>query len=196
MYLTLRGELRQMPFGSRALWRIFRPNREEVSGDWKQSCNFSFMLGIHHIFGWLCQVGRLLVGRHNQIDHILIERRRHSSILDVRSFRAADCDTEHYLVVAMLGRDLQWVNKGYSSYQEKLNEVEGKEQYCVEISNRFTALENWDTEVDTNSAWGIVRANIVTCASAGRSFSGRVLMATQSTRLLWLSMKLLKIYPW
>jgi hypothetical protein len=24
----------------------------------------------------------------------------------------------------------------------KLNEVEGKEQYCVEISNRFAALEN------------------------------------------------------
>jgi hypothetical protein len=25
---------------------------------------------------------------------------------------------------------------------KKLNEVEGKEQYCVEISNRFSALEN------------------------------------------------------
>jgi glycine betaine/choline ABC-type transport system substrate-binding protein len=28
---------------------------------------------------------------------------------------------------------------------KKLNEVEGKEQYCVEISNRFAALENLDT---------------------------------------------------
>jgi hypothetical protein len=26
-----------------------------------------------------------------QIDHILIDRRRHSSVLDVQSFRAADC---------------------------------------------------------------------------------------------------------
>jgi endonuclease/exonuclease/phosphatase family metal-dependent hydrolase len=42
---------------------------------------------------------------HNQIDHILIDRRRHSSILDVRNFRGTDCDTDHYLVVANLGKD-------------------------------------------------------------------------------------------
>jgi hypothetical protein len=36
---------------------------------------------------------------------------------------------------------------------KKLNEVEGKEQYCVDISNRFAALENKDTEVNINRAW-------------------------------------------
>jgi hypothetical protein len=35
-------------------------------------------------------------------------------------------------------------------HMEKLNEVECKEQYHVEISNRFTALENLDTWVDIN----------------------------------------------
>jgi hypothetical protein len=33
---------------------------------------------------------------------------------------------------------------------KKLNEMEGKEQYNIEISNRFAALEKLETEVDIN----------------------------------------------
>jgi len=43
---------------------------------------------------------------HNQTDHLLIDRRRHSIILNVRSFRGADCDTDHYLLVAKLREKL------------------------------------------------------------------------------------------
>jgi len=35
-----------------------------------------------------------------KINHVLIDRRWHSYILDVRSFKGADCDTDHYLVIA------------------------------------------------------------------------------------------------
>jgi hypothetical protein len=42
---------------------------------------------------------------------------------------------------------------------KKLNEVEGKEQYCV-VSNRFAALEDLDTEVNTNGAWETNRDHI------------------------------------
>jgi hypothetical protein len=47
---------------------------------------------------------------HNHIDYILIDRRWHSSILDFRSFRGADCDTDHYPVVAKV-RERLAVNK-------------------------------------------------------------------------------------
>jgi hypothetical protein len=51
-----------------------------------------------HKFTWTFPAG---AGKtNNQIDCILTERKRHLSILDVQSFRAADCDTDHYLVVA------------------------------------------------------------------------------------------------
>jgi hypothetical protein len=42
----------------------------------------------------------------NQIHHVLIAKRRHSSILDARSFRGADCDTDLYLVVAKVREKL------------------------------------------------------------------------------------------
>jgi hypothetical protein len=35
---------------------------------------------------------------------------------------------------------------------KKLKEVEGKEKYCTEFSNRFPALEDLDAEVEIISA--------------------------------------------
>jgi hypothetical protein len=43
---------------------------------------------------------------------------------------------------------------------KKLNEVEDKEEFRVEVSNRFAALEDLDTEVEINSAWEMIRENI------------------------------------
>jgi len=49
-----------------------------------------------HKYTWTSADGKT----HNQYDHVLIDRRWHSSVLDVRNFRVADCDTDHYLVIA------------------------------------------------------------------------------------------------
>jgi hypothetical protein len=43
---------------------------------------------------------------------------------------------------------------------KKLDEVEGKEQHRVEISNRSAALENLDNDVDIKRAWETIRENI------------------------------------
>jgi hypothetical protein len=78
----------------------------------------------------------------------LIDRRWHSSILDVRSFRGADCDTDHYLVVAKIRERLAVSKRPANKVDmdrfnvKNLNEGEVKEQYQVTIKNRFSALEN------------------------------------------------------
>jgi hypothetical protein len=96
----------------------------------------------------------------------MVVNRKHSNVLDVRSFRAADCDTDNYLVVAKV-RERLALNKQRSCrfHMErfnlnKLKEVEAKEQFRVEISNRFAALEDLDTEVEINSVLETTRENI------------------------------------
>jgi hypothetical protein len=64
--------------------------------------------------------------------------------------------------------------RSHSSHMERfnhktLNEMEDKEKYCVEVSNRFAALEDLDAEVDINSAWKIIRDNINISAKESRS---------------------------
>ena len=95
---------------------------------------------------------------HNQIEHILIDRRRHSSIIDVRSFRRAECDNDHYLVVAKV-RERLAVRKQAAQKSDggrfnlrKLNDLEVRKQYLIEITNRFAALENVSEDEDINRA--------------------------------------------
>jgi hypothetical protein len=52
----------------------------------------------------------------------------------------------------------------------KLNEVEGKEQFRVEVLNRFVALEDLDAEVEINSAWEMIRENIQISLKESRLF--------------------------
>jgi predicted nuclease with TOPRIM domain len=96
----------------------------------------------------------------------LIDRRRHTSILDVRSFRGVDCDGDHYLVVAKVRETLALSKRMVKKMDverfnlKQLNEEEFKEKYQVTIKNKFTALENLDDNSDINRAWETVRENI------------------------------------
>jgi hypothetical protein len=115
-----------------------------------------------HKYTWTSPEG----DTHNQIDHILIDKRWHSSVLDVRSFRGDDCATDHYLVVAEVRERLAVSKRAAQKIDterfnvKKLNDGDVKEQYQGTIRNNFAALENLEDSGDINRAWDNIRENI------------------------------------
>jgi len=105
-----------------------------------------------HKYTWTSTDGKT----HNQIDHILIDRIWQSNVLDVRSFRGADCDTDHYLVMAKVRESLAVGKQAAQRFDRqrfnlrKLNVSEVREQYQIEIRNRFAALENLSDDEDVD----------------------------------------------
>lgn len=76
--------------------------------------------------------------RGNQIDHVLTKKNRSASITDVRSYRGANADTDHYLVICNLKqkinrikqveRNKKWnlqkltIHKNVKKYQDKIKQ--------------------------------------------------------------------------
>jgi hypothetical protein len=119
-----------------------------------------------HKYTWTSYDGKT----HNQISHILVDKRWHSSILDVRSFKEADCYTDHYLEVAKVRERLAICKQAAQKFERerfslmKLNQLEVRKHYQIDITNRFAALENLDNDGDINRAWENIKGDIQTSA--------------------------------
>jgi hypothetical protein len=83
---------------------------------------------------------------HNQIDHVLIDRGCHSCIVDV-PFKGADCDTDHYLVVAKVKEKIAVSKQVAQMFDvekfnlKKLSELEVRKHYQIMIPNRSVELK-------------------------------------------------------
>ena len=88
-----------------------------------------------HKYTWTSPDGKT----DNQTDDILIEIRWYLSMLDVRSVRGADCDTDHCLVVAQVGERLEVSKQEAQKFDaerfnfRKQNGMEVRERYQIEI---------------------------------------------------------------
>ena len=88
----------------------------------------------------------------------------------MRSFRGADCDTDHYLVIAKVMERLALGKQATQRFDRqrinlrKLNEPEVMERYQIEITNRFAVLENLNDDEDVDRTWENIKENFQTSA--------------------------------
>ena len=98
---------------------------------------------------------------HNQIDHICIKKRFRRSLRDVRVYRSADVASDHHLLVGKIKLTLK--RQGHCPSRRTqynvnlLKEISIKNEFTIELKNRFKALEEMEGNEDINTQWNLVK---------------------------------------
>lgn len=79
---------------------------------------------------------------HNQIDHLLINRRRSSCIQKLRTYKGADADTDHYLLYTKFNLRL--------SVKWKMTSRKTKERYNIETLENSDIIKKYAENIRQN----------------------------------------------
>ena len=99
-----------------------------------------------HKLSWRSSDGNTV----NHIGHVIVNKKRQRSLLDVKVHCGADVDSDHHLLIAKIRLKLRatptikWRRR--ASDVNKLRAPEVKQEFTIELRNRFSAHETEDGE--------------------------------------------------
>lgn len=137
---------------------------------------------------------------YTQIDHVLIARRMRSSILDVRTYRGAMCDSDHFMVTTTIRQKVKRNTKNKNTRCKwdikKLNEESIRNNYEKSIQGKLVT----PTEEDIEAEWNKIKTCINEAAKESIGEETRqkkrewynedcrkVIQKRNKTRLVWLN---------
>ena len=107
----------------------------------------------------------------NQIDHVLIERRHGSMLMDCRTFRGANIDSDHFLVVATIRAKIsnckkENINRRKQYNLEILKEPKKLTQYRTKLNEEInkTRQRGIDSITNIDDYWNIIKESLITTA--------------------------------
>lgn len=119
-------------------------------------CNTIFAHKDIHKYTWVSPDKRT----KNQIDYIMINKRWRRSVIDARTYRGADINSDHILLRAKIQLKLKATRKvqGRRKFAvNKLKQLEVKEAFKLELRNRFSALETMNDENNIDGKWDNIK---------------------------------------
>lgn len=116
---------------------------------------------------WVAPDGRTA----NQIDHLLIDKRHFSNLLDIRSRRAANVYSDHYLVTDKIRARIANINKTYGNtiktkkYNiENLKQENVASEYITKLEENLQRPDNDEINESIDERWKHCKTAIIKTA--------------------------------